>query len=89
VKPLNVLVELCIPFLKIGGFFLAMKGPSINEEIEAALKGIEVLGGRIIERFDYVLPSEAGERCILIIEKVKETPPSYPRKPGIPEKRPL
>ncbi len=89
VKPLNVLVELCIPFLKIGGFFLALKGPSIDEEIEATLEGLEVIGGRIIEKFHYVLPSEAGERCILVIEKVKETPSSYPRRPGIPEKRPL
>lgn len=89
VKPLNILSEYCLPFLRIGGFFLAMKGPGVEEEIEVARGGIDLLGGRIVQKFECALPFGAGERSIVVIEKVRETPPAYPRRPGIPEKRPL
>lgn len=89
VAAMNVLVEYCLPFVKVGGFFICQKGPSYKEELQAAMKAIEVLGGRLCEVKDYRLPYSDITHHIIIIEKVKETPTKYPRKAGKPASEPI
>lgn len=88
VANLTTLTELCLPFVKIGGSFIAMKGSSI-EEIEEAKKAIEVLGGEIKKVDKFILPETDMERNIVIIKKIKNTPKQYPRKAGIPANKPI
>lgn len=89
VAELNVLSEYCLPFVRVGGYFVCQKGPSIHEEIERGKKAIEALGGRIVDRKDVVLPFSEITHNIVIIEKVKNTPTKFPRKAGTPSKNPL
>jgi 16S rRNA (guanine527-N7)-methyltransferase len=89
VARLSVLSELCLPLVKVGGTFVAMKGASANEELEAGKKAIAVLGGKLEESYSFTLPQEDSERNILIIKKEKGTPKKYPRKPGTPNKSPI
>lgn len=81
VANLNVLCEYMIPFAKVGGQCICMKG-QIEEELEEAKSKIELLGGKIVKVERYTLPLTDMERTIIVIEKVKETPKKYPRKPG-------
>lgn len=89
VARLSVLAELCLPFVQVGGLFVAMKGAKGEEEAREAEGAIRKLGGRLekLERFH--LPCAAGERHLLLIKKLKPTPSRYPRQPGIPAKKPL
>jgi len=89
VAPLPTLVELVLPFCALGGSFIAQKKGTINEEINRANKAISVLGGslREVKRID--LAEFADERYLIVIDKVSPTPEHYPRRPGIPAKRPL
>lgn len=89
VAPLNVLVEYLIPFVKVGGRSICMKGPKIEEELEQAKRAIEKLGGRIEKVDCFKLPNTEIERNIIIIEKIKRTPNEFPRKAGIPSKKPI
>lgn len=101
VARLNVLCELCLPFVKVGGYFLAMKGAKAKEEVDEAANAVASLGAKIVEvrRVDFDLPDFAdlpaatefcsSERYIVIIEKVKKTPPQYPRKYAQIVKKPL
>lgn len=94
VAPLPVLLELSIPFLKLGGRVLAYKGPGAEKEIEEASRAMKLLGCRLEQSIDYSLPClETGEgpfeRRILVILKEKPTLPAYPRKAGTPKKSPL
>ncbi|MDE3840478.1 16S rRNA (guanine(527)-N(7))-methyltransferase RsmG [Bacillus methanolicus] len=89
VAKMSVLSELCLPLAKTGGTFIAMKGASANEELEAAKKAISVLGGNLQSVHSFRLPLEESERNILIIKKEKQTPKKYPRKPGTPNKIPI
>lgn len=89
VARLNLLAEFCLPLVKKDGQFLAMKAQQSDDEIEEAKYAIAVLGGKFAEDIQFDLPAEAGERHILRIEKPKETPNKYPRKPGKPAKSPL
>ena len=82
------LAELCLPFLKVNGIFICMKGNSV-EEIENAEKAISILGGKIISVEKFVLPDSNIERNIILIKKIKETPSKYPRKAGLPSKQPI
>ena len=86
---LSVLSELCLPLVKVGGTFVAMKGASAKEELEAGKKAIAVLGGKLEQSYSFTLPQEESERNILIIKKEKSTPKKYPRKPGTPNKTPI
>ena len=88
VANLSTLTELCLPFVKIGGRFIAMKGSSI-EELEEAKKAIEILGGEVEKTVKITLPNSDIERNIIIIKKIKSTPKGYPRKAGIPANKPL
>lgn len=83
VAALPVLCELCLPFVRVGGRFIAMKGPDGDREAEAAAGALHTLGGRVIERRRVTLAvpgaEEAGERCLLVMEKANSTPKRYPR----------
>jgi 16S rRNA (guanine527-N7)-methyltransferase len=89
VARMSVLSELCLPLVKLGGTFIAMKAANANEELEAAKKAISVLGGSLQNVHSFHLPFEESERNILIIKKEKQTPKKYPRKPGTPNKTPI
>ncbi len=89
VANLSTLAELCLPFVKVGGEFICMKGNNIKEELNEAQKSINVLGGEIVCEEKIVLPETDIERNIIIIKKTKSTPAKYPRKAGIPAKEPI
>lgn len=89
VASLNVLVEYCIPYVKMGGYFLCQKGPSYKEELEEAGKAVEILGGSLERIEEYQLPYSDIKHYILIIKKIKNTPTKYPRKPGKPAASPI
>jgi len=89
VAPLNILLEYMLPFVKMGGKCICMKGSNCEEEIENAKKAIKVLGGEIEKIEEFTLPNSDNNRTILIIKKVKKTDRQYPRKAGIPTKNPI
>lgn len=89
VANLTVLAEFCIPFLKQGGYFLALKGPSADEEIKDAKRAIKVLGGKIEDVVEVDIPFTDLKHKIIIIKKVGQTPMKYPRKSGIATKTPI
>lgn len=89
VARLNVLNELCLPFVRKGGLFAAMKGAHSAEELDEATKSIRVLNGQLKSSNRFDLPVEHSERHIIVIEKTGATPPKYPRKPGTPSKDPI
>lgn len=89
VAALPVLSEYCLPLVKVGGQFAAAKGPKAQEELAQAQKAIDLLGGKVQKIHEYQLPYINEGRSIIIIEKVQATPKNYPRKAGIPAKRPL
>ena len=89
VARLNILLEYMLPFTKIGGKCICMKSFEIDEELEEAKKAIEILGGEL-EKVDVItLPESDIKRKIVVIKKVKNTLPKYPRKAGTPEKEPI
>ncbi len=89
VARLNVLSEYCLPFARVGGQFIAMKGADISPELNEAKKAIKTLGGKTRKVETFQLVEDAGERNIVIIDKVEATPKAYPRKAGTPAKKPL
>ncbi|MEY8752937.1 16S rRNA (guanine(527)-N(7))-methyltransferase RsmG [Alkalicoccobacillus gibsonii] len=89
VARLSVLSELCLPFAKTGGEFLAMKGAGAEEELKDAKKALDTLGGAVGETFSFTLPEEESERTIYLLQKTRSTPKKYPRKAGVPAKQPL
>ncbi|MDD5014945.1 MAG: 16S rRNA (guanine(527)-N(7))-methyltransferase RsmG [Atribacterota bacterium] len=89
VAPLNTLSEYCLPLVRVGGLFVAQKGRSYNEEIDKALKTVQFLGGELIGVENVRIPFINQERYLLVSKKIKGTPLRYPRKEGLPQKRPL
>jgi len=89
VARLSVLSELCLPLVKVGGAFIAMKGAAAQEELESGKHAVQVLGGEVKQISTFQLPVEESERNILYIEKKRKTPKKYPRKPGMPNKVPI
>jgi 16S rRNA (guanine527-N7)-methyltransferase len=89
VARLSVLSELCLPLVKVGGIFVAMKGASAQEELEQGKTAIHVLGGDVASVQRFTLPIEESERTIIFVEKKRKTPKKYPRKPGVPNKLPI
>lgn len=85
---MSTLVEYMLPFVKIGGKCICLKGPNCLEEIEKAKKAINILGGKINKIENYKI-SKDNERVLVIIEKIKNTPKLYPRKQGKPLKEPI
>lgn len=82
VAPLNILCELCLPFVKIGGYFLAMKSDNANAtlEINQANFAMTTLGGRLEACDKYILPNSEIAHQIIVVKKIKPTPPKYPRR---------
>jgi 16S rRNA (guanine527-N7)-methyltransferase len=89
VAPLPTVVELALPFCAAGGSFVAQKKGNIESEISSATKAISLLGGNLREIKPLDLAEFADARSLVVIDKVSPTPPKYPRRPGIPAKRPI
>ncbi|MBQ9320330.1 MAG: class I SAM-dependent methyltransferase, partial [Acidaminococcaceae bacterium] len=89
VARLSVLAEYCLPLVKKGGSMIALKGSKYKEEMDEAGKAVGILGGKIIEAREVVLPGLDDGRAIIVIQKIKDTPSLYPRKAGLPAKKPL
>jgi len=88
VAGLPVLCEYLLPLVRVGGTAAAMKGPGGRGEVEEASKALQTLGGEVVDIVEITLPS-GDQRQIIVMEKVSSTPREYPRRPGIPQKRPL
>ena len=89
VANLAVLSEYLLPIAKVGGQCVSMKGSSVEEELSNGKNAIKVLGGKIKNIDEFVLPDSDMSRNVIIIDKIKNTPNKYPRKAGIPVKEPL
>lgn len=89
VANLPVLAEYLLPLVQVGGAMLAQKGQSGPAETHKAEKALKILGGRTRQLLPVTLPGVADERFLVVMDKVAATPPQYPRKPGIPAKKPL
>jgi len=89
VARLNLLCEWCLPFVAVGGFFIALKGSKYSEEINDSTGAIRLLGGEISKIEKIKLPGIDDVRAVIYIKKIKKTPPAYPRRPGVAEKNPL
>ncbi len=88
VAALNVLCEYCLPFVKVGGTFVAMKSAKAQEELQLAEKAISTLGGKTVGQKSFTL-SDGGERTLIIIKKISQIPPKYPRPSAQIAKKPL
>lgn len=89
VANMRVLAEYLLPLVQVGGAMLAQKGESGPAEVHAAEKAIKLLGGEVRQLVSVTLPGVVDERHLVLVDKVATTPPGYPRKPGIPTKKPL
>lgn len=89
VARLSVLAEYCLPFAKVGGVFIAMKGSDISAELNEAKGALKVLGGKTERVESFPLPDDGGGRSIIFINKISPTPTAYPRKAGHPDKKSL
>ena len=89
VARLNLLSELCLPLVKVGGYFIAMKGPDCQEEVNEAGRAIALLGGKLEKRIDYSIPGTDVVHSLVVIKKEKPTPGKYPRRWAQIKKQPL
>ncbi|MFH1347557.1 MAG: 16S rRNA (guanine(527)-N(7))-methyltransferase RsmG [Candidatus Margulisiibacteriota bacterium] len=89
VAKLNILCEYCLPFVKVGGQFIAYKEEEVEDEVKEANNAIEILGGKLKEIKKVSLPNSNIIRSLVIIEKISPTPHKYPRRTGMAKKRPL
>ena len=88
VAKLNILAEYCVPFVRSGGYFAALKGSNLNEELQDAENAVKILGGVDMECVKIKLPND-NERNLIYIKKAYKTADKYPRKAGTPERKPL
>ena len=89
VAPMRILMEITLPYCQVGGIVVTLKKGDIAAEIAASLHAMEVLGGRIRETRGVYLEGLRDERVLVVVDKVKPTPPKFPRRPGQPAKHPL
>lgn len=89
VANLSTLSEYCLPYVKVGGYFIPYKSEKVREEIEAAGKALSILGGSLEKKIEFTLPDTDYYRNLLLIKKNKPTPNKYPRKAGLPSKEPI
>jgi len=89
VAGLNTLSEYCIPFVKLGGQFVALKGSNYEEEILLAKNAIELLGGKVKQVQKVFIEEIDAERAFVVVDKVKTTPTKYPRSKNLPRVKPL
>ena len=87
VANMATLSELCLPFIKVGGLFIALKGPKADEEVKNAANALEILGGEVIkmEKLDL----DGNERVNVIVKKLRSCKKSYPRGQNLPKRKPL
>lgn len=88
VANLSILCELCMPYVKVGGKFVALKGPSGNDELKSARQGIKLLGGEVSDIINYSSDT-LGDRTIVVVQKISQTSTKYPRMYGKIKKSPL
>ncbi|MGW8250242.1 MAG: RsmG family class I SAM-dependent methyltransferase, partial [Anaerolineales bacterium] len=86
---LPVLMEFLLPLVRVGGGVLAMKGASAHAETQAGGRAISLLGGHLKSLIPVELPAVVEQRYLVVIEKIVATPPGYPRRVGVPAKKPL
>lgn len=89
VASLNILLEYTVPFLKIGSLAYLYKGPEYKEEIKEAATALDILGAQIKDTIKLNVPGLKAERYLIVVEKIENTAKKYPRRAGIPKKRPL
>jgi 16S rRNA (guanine527-N7)-methyltransferase len=89
VARLNLLSELCLPFVAVGGSFVAMKGPEAEVEVQEAARGISLLGGQVEKIWTYTIPGTELQHCAVWIKKIAPTPEKYPRRFAKIQKSPL
>jgi 16S rRNA (guanine527-N7)-methyltransferase len=89
VSPLRLLAELCLPFVRVGGRFLAMKTTDCDEELSEAMNAIKLLGGKVLPPYDYSIPHTDITHRVVLLEKVSPTPKGYPRRWAKIQKAPL
>lgn len=89
VASLDVLLEYMLPFVKVGGYCICMKGSNIDEELENSKKALTLLNGKIENIIKFELPESDYGRNIIVVKKTASTPGRYPRKPGTPSKEPI
>ncbi len=89
VANLSILSEYCLPYVKVGGYFISYKSEKVTEEIQMAQNAIQILGGEVSVKKVFLLPNSDIYRNLFQIKKVKATPKKYPRKAGLPSKAPL
>lgn len=89
VADLGILAELCLPFVKVGGVFVAMKSVESGPEVESAGRAISILGGQLLPALDYTIPGTEVSHRLVRIKKVKPTPSRYPRRFAKIKKEPL
>lgn len=89
VASLDTLSEYALPFVKVGGHFIAMKGPDIEEELKLSENAIKLLGGNVVETKIITLPQSDIVHSLIVIEKIRQTSQKYPRGGGKPRKSPL
>ena len=89
VANLATLSEYCLPFVKVGGEFISLKGPDVEEELNASKNAVKILGGEITKVEVLNIPFTDINHSIVTIKKVRQTPPKYPRKAGTATKEPI
>lgn len=89
VARMNVLCEWCLPFVKVGGYFVAMKGEKGREEVDEAQNAIALLGGELVDIIDITVPEFGYLHTLLVVKKIKNTPKDYPRRNNLIQKKPL
>jgi 16S rRNA (guanine527-N7)-methyltransferase len=89
VANMTVLSEFCLPYVKVNGYFIALKGPAIDEELKECRNALGVLGGKLEEVIELDIEGTDLKHNIVAVNKIKECPISYPRKAGIITKKPL
>ncbi len=89
VANLSTLSEYCLPYVKVGGYFIAYKSEKTSEEVDAAKNALDKLGGKLEKCEEFNLPGSDLYRTMVVISKEKATPGKYPRKAGTPSKEPL
>ena len=89
VAPLNILLEYMLPFVKVGGQCICMKGNVLEEEINNSKYALKILGGEIVKIDKFKLTETENSRALILVKKTKNTNSKYPRTPGTPAKKPL
>ncbi|MCK6625276.1 MAG: 16S rRNA (guanine(527)-N(7))-methyltransferase RsmG [Anaerolineae bacterium] len=89
VAVLPVLAEYTLPFVKQGGLVIVQKGQHPADEIKAAANALGILGGKVSQVLPVTVPGLDAERHLVVLQKIKSTPPQYPRRPGLPAKKPI